>query len=166
MLALSLGGDATTRRHFRLKAWECDTGRELLSIPALDVPLADVAFDPSARRVALDLGRRSNDGADLKIIETDGGKELATIPLPGLRTTGRSFNADGTRIVALTEPAAGSTSKLPRGVVTWDTTGRELSRFASGPRWETLEGSSPDGRRYPDRAQGPGGIPARRRGIR
>ena len=100
--------DTAGQNHHRLKVWDWETGRELLSVSDLGglVSRFGACFDGRAERLAVFIKRPGSAGGDLKIWETDNGKELLMIPLAGDRAPSIAISQDGTHVAALILPDA------------------------------------------------------------
>ncbi len=161
--------DAAGRWSGRLKIWDWDTGRELLTWPgSRDSPvdprsLVGPTFDTTGRRFSAAVPRPGDEGQfDLKVWEVDGSKELWTIPITVIDRRGTdfrclAFSPDGACIAALVRPGGSKASVDGREVrILASDTGKELRRFATGSG--SLLAYSPDGSRLAVARGGPIGV--------
>ena len=132
-----------------LKAWDCETGRELFSFE--DAGAANIrptVFDPAGRRLAGEIeGSRARGMSALKVWEIDSREELLTIARPSGNLSELAFSPDGTRLAALTGPPIRPGRESAGEAVVWDaSSGEKIMQFATEPGTSGLR-YSPDGDR-------------------
>ncbi len=142
--------DKSGREDWRIKVFDWDSGRDLLTLADLGGGPRSVAFDRSGARLAVLNSRQGgNAGSDLRIWDLSSREETLAIPLPGreiVHAQCLAFRPDGARIAALTKPAGPNSATRAGEVGVWEAgSGNKLVQFETRPGSTGLA-YSPDGK--------------------
>jgi WD40 repeat protein/serine/threonine protein kinase len=134
------------------KVWDAVSGKELLSIRAHDYLVKGVAFSPDGRRLATASGTPSGagrrEGGEVKIWDTDTGKELFRFANLPHWANSVAFSPDGKYLAAATGDLYVVAPSRPGEVRVWDAAnGNEVLTLRGHTFWVTSVAFSPDSKR-------------------
>jgi eukaryotic-like serine/threonine-protein kinase len=129
------------------------TGKEAWSVSGHDSLVRAIVFSPNGKRVATASGirhdpKRRDSGGEVKVWDTETGKELLRLPVRSTWANCVSFSPDGRFVAAGAGELAVLAPPSPTEVLVWDTdSGKEVAVLKGNGFWVTAVAFSPDSQR-------------------